>query len=244
MQSSHSPTPVVLADETSQSIVRFIKVTTTRIPVVSEGNNKMTIVPHFCNGTMRQEQRMTKIWILIIALILLCWQAVAQQSNSKPDWSAFQFLLGEWTGEGIGNPGQGNGIFTFSLDLQDHILIRRNQSDYPETKTHAAFSHNDLMVIYQAIGQPVRATYFDNEDHIIQYRTKISENGKSIAFISDSLPGQQRFQLTYTSLSDDSLLITFEIAPSDKPNNFSRYLEGRAHKTKLNPALHLEKKIK
>jgi hypothetical protein len=171
-------------------------------------------------------------------------QARAQQSSPKPDWSAFQFLLGEWTGEGSGNPGQGSGIFSFSLDLQDHIIIRRNQSDYPETKAHAAFSHNDLMVIYQATGQPIRATYFDNEDHIIQYNINISENGKSITFISDSLPARPRFRLTYTSLSDDSLLITFEIAPTARPNDFAKYLEGRAYKTKSNPAINSEKKKK
>lgn len=185
-----------------------------------------------------------RIRILFIAIGLFLMQATAQQPSPKTDWSAFQFLLGEWTGEGSGNPGQGNGNFTFSLDIQDHVLIRRNQSDYPETKTHTAFSHNDLMVIYQAIGQPVRAIYFDNEDHIIQYKTKISESGKSIAFISDSLPARPRFQLTYTSLSDDSLLITFEIAPPDKPNDFSKYLEGRAHKTKSNPIIDSEKKKK
>jgi hypothetical protein len=187
---------------------------------------------------------MTNIRILLIIIGLFFSQATAQQQSLEPYWSAFQFLLGEWTGEGSGNPGQGNGNFTFSLDLQDHVLIRRNHSDYPATKAHVAFSHNDLMVIYQEMGQPVRAIYFDNEDHYIQYKTKISANGKSIAFISDSLPAKPRFQLTYTSLSNDSLLITFEIAPSDKPNDFSEYLEGRAHKTKSNPALHLEKKIK
>jgi len=184
------------------------------------------------------------IRMLLIAISLFFMQATAQQSSPKPDWSAFQFLLGEWTGEGSGNPGQGNGIFSFSLDLQDHILIRRNQSDYPETKTHAAFSHNDLMVIYQAIGQPVRAIYFDNEDHAIQYNINVSEHGKSITFTSDSLPARPRFQLTYTSLSEDSLRITFEIAPPEKPNVFAKYLEGRAHKTESNPAIYLEKKKK
>ncbi|MGD0036619.1 MAG: hypothetical protein ABSC53_04925 [Bacteroidota bacterium] len=206
--------------------------------------NKSGLDEYFKKMRLQIFSYKTAIRILFIAIDLFFMQATAQQSSLKPDWSAFQFLLGEWTGEGSGNPGQGNGNFTFSLDLQDHILIRRNQSDYPETKTHTAFSHNDLMVIYQTIGQPVQAIYFDNEDHVIQYKTKISENGKSIAFISDSLPVRPRFQLIYTSLSDDSLLITFEIAPPDKPNDFSKYLEGRAYKTESNPAIHLEKKKK
>jgi hypothetical protein len=186
----------------------------------------------------------TYFGILFAATTLVFMQAKAQQSSPKPDWSAFQFLLGEWTGEGSGNPGQGNGIFTFSLDLQDHVIIRRNQSDYPETKTHAAFSHNDLMLIYQEPGKSARAIYFDNEDHTIQYNANISENGKSITFTSDSLPAKPQFQLTYTLLSDDSLLITFEIAPPSKPNIFAKYLEGRAHRTKLIPAINSEKKKK
>jgi hypothetical protein len=186
----------------------------------------------------------TRIRILIIAICFFCALTRAQHSSLKPDWSAFQFLLGEWTGEGNGDPGQGNGIFTFSLDLQEHILVRRNQSDYPETKAHAAFSHNDLMVIYQEPGKSACAIYFDNEDHTIHYNINISENGKSITFISDSIPARPRFQLTYTSLSDDSLLVTFEIALPAKLNNFSKYLEGRAHRIKSNPAINSEQKKK
>ena len=233
---------LVLVGKISQSIAHCIKVITIKTPVVSEERNETTMVPNSCSLSLHQCQRMTYIRILIITIGFFCVQAQAQQSYSKPDWSAFQFLLGEWTGEGSGDPGQGNGIFTFSLDLQDHILIRRNQSDYPETTTHAAFSHNDLMVIYQAPGQSVHAIYFDNEGHTIQYNTNISDNGKSITFTSDSLPAVPRFQLTYTSLSDDSLRITFEIAPPAKPSNFSKYLEGRAHRTKSNSAINSEKK--
>ena len=182
------------------------------------------------------------ILILLSTITLFFLQANAQQFTSKPDWSAFQFLLGEWIGEGSGNPGQGNGTFTFSMELQDHIILRHNQSDYPETKTHAAFSHNDLMVIYQKPGQSAHAIYFDNENHTIQYNTHISIDRKSIVFTSDSTEAGPRFKLTYTSLSDDSLLIAFEIAPPAHPENFSKYLEGRAHRTAQNPEIKSEKK--
>ena len=166
----------------------------------------------------------THVRIFLILITLLCFRAGAQQNISIPDWSAFQFLLGEWTCEG-------SGIFSFSYDLQDHILIRRSQSDYPETKTHADFSHNDLMVIFQKPGQSMRAIYFDNEGHTIHYNINISGRGKSVTFISDSLPSIPRFQLSYTSLSVDSLRMTFEIAPPSEPKKFSRYLEGKAHRT-------------
>jgi hypothetical protein len=192
---------------------------------------------------MRLQLFSHKIYLLILFLTIALFfiQVDAQQSTSKPDWSDFQFLLGAWTGEGSGNPGQGNGTFTFSMELQDHIILRHNQSDYPETKTHAAFSHNDLMVIYLTPGQSAHAIYFDDENHTIQYNTKISDDRKSIIFISDSLQAGPRFKLTYTSLSHDSLLITFEIAPPAQPENFSKYLEGRAHRTAPNSVINSEK---
>jgi hypothetical protein len=42
MQSSHSPTPTVLAEKISQYIANCIKGTTIKIPVVSEGSNETT----------------------------------------------------------------------------------------------------------------------------------------------------------------------------------------------------------
>lgn len=182
------------------------------------------------------------ILIVLSTVTLFFMQGNAQLSTSKPDWSSFQFLLGEWTGEGSGNPGQRNGTFIFSMGLQDHIILRHNQSDYPETKTRATFSHNDLMVIYQTPGPFFHAIYFDNENHTIQYNTHISIDRKSIVFISDSAQAGPQFKLTYTSLADDSLLITFEIAPPGQPENFSKYLEGRAHRTTQNPEIKSEKK--
>lgn len=172
---------------------------------------------------------MKKIFISFIVIFGPAY-AVAQPSSVKPDWSAFQFLLGNWSGDGSGQPGQGTGSFTFSFDLQEMVIVRRNQTDYPATNSSPAFSHSDLMIIYRQPNLQTQAIYFDNEGHKIQYKTNISADGKSITFISDSLPAQPRFQLTYASFSADSLLITFEIAPPNHPHNFSKYLEGRAHR--------------
>ena len=175
---------------------------------------------------------------------VLCEQVWAQQSSSKPDWSAFRFLLGEWTGEGSGNPGQGSGTFTFSMELDDQIIIRHNRSDYPKTNQHPAFSHIDLMVMYQEPGKSPHALYVDNEGHTIRYAADISRNGTSVSFISDSLPNDPRYKLTYSSLPGDSLLITFEIAPAATPNSFVRYLEGKAYRTSFNHSIDTKKRKK
>jgi hypothetical protein len=231
----------VPADGISQYIAHCTGDTILKIPIALKESNKTG--KESTTTAMRFQIFFLKarIGILLMTIGILFIQASAQQSAPKPDWSAFNFLLGDWTGEGSGDPGRGNGIFTFSLDLQDHILIRRNQSDYPETAKHPAFSHNDLMVMYQEPGKSARAIYFDNENHTIQYSVTISHEGKSITFISDSLAEGPRFKLTYSSLSIDSLLITFEIASPAKPNLFAKYLEGKAHRTNISPLINSEK---
>ncbi len=81
-------------------------------------------------------------------------------------------------GEGGADPGQGVGGFTFSLDLQNTVVVRKNYADYPATKDRPAFSHNDLMVIYGE-GEKMRAIYFDNEQHVINYTVTIPEDSNS-----------------------------------------------------------------
>jgi len=181
------------------------------------------------------------IIVVIIGMSCLPLPAQAQQTASQPDWSAFQFLLGDWIGEGSGNPGQGSGQFTFSLDLQNHVLIRRNQADYPETSERPAFSHRDMMVIYQEPGKAARAIYFDNEGHTIRYTTDVPGTGKSVTFISDSTANGPRFKLSYSSLASDSVLITFDIAPPGT-DRFVRYLEGKAVRTNVQSKKEVEQK--
>ncbi len=76
--------------------------------------------------------------------------------------------MGEWQGEGGGDPGQGTGTFTFAHDLDNTIIVRKNHSVYPATKNKPAFTHDDQMTIYQT-GNTTRAIYFDNEGHVINY---------------------------------------------------------------------------
>ena len=47
------------------------------------------------------------------------------------DWGPAQFLVGNWTGEGGGQPGQGTGAFSFSPELQGKILVRKSFAEYP-----------------------------------------------------------------------------------------------------------------
>ena len=171
---------------------------------------------------------------LSIALILLaCFSLplTAQPLMRPVNWDAYSFLLGEWVGEGTGDPGQGNGGFTFSLDLQNTVLVRKNYANYPATKDRPAFSHNDLMIVYQERGV-TRADYFDNELHVIHYTVSISGDSASFIFVSDQVASEPRFRLTNTKQGTDFMRITFEIAPPGKPESFNRYIEAVARRKK------------
>jgi hypothetical protein len=173
-----------------------------------------------------------KVTVLLLFLFsaLLASTSSAQQSNKAPNWDGWQFLMGEWIGEGAGDPGQGEGSFSFFLDLQNTVIVRKNHTVYPATKGRPSFSHDDLMVVYRDNDQATRATYFDNEGHVINYAVDFSKDSNSVIFISDLKSAAPRFRLTYTKGENEKVKITFEIAPPGKSNEFSRYLEGVAHR--------------
>ncbi len=142
-------------------------------------------------------------------------------------WKAWQFLLGEWEGEGSGKPGEGKAVFSFYPDLQENVLVRRNRVDYPATDAQPAWFHEDLLIVYPEQGQ-TRAIYFDNEGHVIHYTVDGSEERDTFTFVSEAIPMTPRFRLSYCRKPDQRLWITFEIAPPGQLDNFSIYTEGSA----------------
>jgi hypothetical protein len=166
--------------------------------------------------------------LLAVAALLVLPSLTLSKPLPADPWQPLQFLMGEWTAEGSGDPGQGSGNFSFRYDLDRKILIRLNSSDYPATKDHPAFSHGDLMVIYPDTKQNgLRAIYFDNEGHVIEYQVYVRAEG-TVEMVSDAEQGSPRFRLTYTKTDNGGLAVKFEIAPPDHPEAFRTYLEGRA----------------
>ena len=162
--------------------------------------------------------------IFLIVIIIGAFSNVFSQ-NTKNDWSSFQFLLGEWQGEGSGKPGEAVGSSIFSFDLQNTILIRKSYADYPAANNRPAFQHDDLMIIYQE-NKAIKAIYFDNEGHTINYLVNLSQNLNTIIFVSDINSAAPRFRLTYIKTGENTMKISFEFAPPGKPEEFSKYLDG------------------
>ena len=77
---------------------------------------------------------------IVTVALLLCTAKIVGAQSSAPNWAPFSWLVGDWVGEGSATDrGQGTGGFSFALDLQKNILVRKNWADYPATNDHAAF---------------------------------------------------------------------------------------------------------
>lgn len=163
----------------------------------------------------------------VLAGLLLCALApVPHPAAAGGDpWDPYRFLIGDWKGEGGGRPGQGVGDFSFALDLQDHVLLRRASSQLSSSR------HDDLLIVFREPGTTAdRAMYFDSEGHVIRYGIVAGTDGKSLVFTTEAQPGAPRFRLTYTETGADAISIRFETAPPGKPDAFSVYIEGSAKK--------------
>jgi len=160
-----------------------------------------------------------------LAAILLAVASAAQAQQPSNPWKDFDFLLGEWTWSGGGQPGQATtGRCTFEPDLNGAVLKRVVHLEYPASPQRAAFSHDDLLYVYRdPADSSLHAIFFDNENHVIRYTVTVLRD--SIQFLSDAAPSGTRARMTYTRTGPDSVTEKFELAPPGKPDEFTKYVE-------------------
>ena len=179
------------------------------------------------NSKMGVVELRTKFLALILTITITT--IVYAQENTN-NWEKLNFLIGDWKGEGSGNPGEGEGIFSFKYDLNYKILLRKSHSEYPAAKDKPLIVHEDLMIIYlDYFGNPNRAIYFDNEGHVINYSITFPNNN-DVVFTSDKIPNAPIFRLTYSKIESDLLNVKFEM--SQDGENYQAYVEGRSKRQK------------
>jgi hypothetical protein len=166
----------------------------------------------------------TRIGVIVAACIAVAAGLVATGGGGQPDALApVQFLLGEWRGEGAGEPGQGGGSAAFTRELQGRVIVRRSFAEYPPGGGRPGFRHDDLMVVFAEPSGSLRADYYDSEGHVIRYAVETPEVGHAV-FVSAPSPEAPRFRLSYRLRPDGKLEGTFETAPPGKPEAFTIYL--------------------
>jgi hypothetical protein len=162
-------------------------------------------------------------------MILLVLSALAVSQSQPPNkWANWEPFLGHWSGTGSGEPGQGAGEFSFGPELQGTVLARQSYAEYPATKDRPAYRHDDLMVIYSTPDHKTLADYWDNEGHVIRYDVDVLE-GK-LVFVSDAAQPGPRFRLIYVKTGDNTLKLTFAIAPPTDRDNFKTFIEATAQR--------------
>jgi hypothetical protein len=170
----------------------------------------------------------------LLALVVL-FLSVAGWSRAADDpWKDFRFLMGDW--EADGGPGKGTGHFSLAPDLQGKVLVRKNHAELPAVGNRPAANHDDLMVIYRDSPKTgFRAIYFDSEGHVIHYAVSLSDDQRTLTFLSEPAPATPRYRLTYRKGENETVGIRFEIALPGKPDAFRKYLEGSVRR-KRKPA--------
>jgi hypothetical protein len=169
----------------------------------------------------------------LILFFIVCSGSLPAEQPPKNNFAPLQFLLGNWSAEGGGTPGQATGGFSFTTDLQGAVVVRKSYAAYPATKDKPAYRHDDLMVIYSdSASNQLRAIFFDNEGHTINYGLHATDDGNSIEFLSEPQGPSPRFRFTYQKTGADAVKLKFEIAPPGKPDSFQTYVEGTAHRQK------------
>jgi hypothetical protein len=167
--------------------------------------------------------------IVFLGSLLLAPQAGRPQSVAEKTedaaWKKLEFLLGQWhagTDEKDSAVGAGQGDFSFGLELNRKIMVRRNQAAYDSGQRH-----EDLLVIYlDAPGESPRAIYFDSEGHVIRYSLKFPAPN-SVVFLSDGTQSEPRYRLSYRR-NGSALQGKFEVAPPGA--DFKTYLSWTSNK--------------
>jgi hypothetical protein len=156
------------------------------------------------------------VWAILMALAAMCYPALAQTGTADDPWAPFQFLVGDWSGVGSGQPREVvSGSTSFSFDLGQNILIRKNRAELaPKPGEKSGAVHEDLVIIYrQPAEPPFRAIYFDSEGHVINYSVSFPARQQSVVFESDVSEKAPRFRFIYELGPDDLLSGEFDIAP-------------------------------
>ena len=120
----------------------------------------------------------------LAGLLFLASAAYAQPA--APRFESLQFLVGNWIGEGGGQPGAGQGEFSFASELDGHVVVRRSYN-----QPASGPRHEDLLIVYLDGGP--RAIYFDSEGHVIHYTMSVP-GPNSVVFASKDAPG---YRLSY-----------------------------------------------
>lgn len=163
---------------------------------------------------------------IVAPALALCFAiaAVAQQPTPKPDpWEPVRFLLGEWRGTAVGDPGEGAVTRSYELVLKDRFIHERNTSSYAprEAGKDGEIHEHWSFISYDRAEKVIRMRQFHQESFVISYAlNREASTPTKVVFESErfeNFDNAWRARETYEIVSDRELVETFELKPPDKP---------------------------
>jgi hypothetical protein len=136
----------------------------------------------------------------------------------KPDFSALNWLVGEWTGQTTGKGSQGEVHFSASYDLDQHFMILREEVSFAATRTVPALKENSMGILSAGLGSGFILRWFSTTGFITRYR--LSVNGGEISLNQeggDNPPPGWLFRRLIQHPDPSQFIETVQVAPANKP---------------------------
>jgi len=155
---------------------------------------------------------------ILLCIILFPLLTEAQLSKRDSLWLPLKSFIGEWKGEGGGEPGKGKYQRSYQFILNKRFIEIRNKSSYePTTQNPKGEVHEDIGYFsYDNNRKTFILRQFHIEGFVNQFRLdSISTDKKTFVFITESIeniPAGFKAKETYRLLNDDEIEETFEIA--------------------------------
>ena len=173
----------------------------------------MSLVAGVAGGVLVE----VEMFLALAAFVLLQAPPSTQPTPAEDPWSALRFMVGAWTGESDGQPGNGTVKRTYRFVLRDKFLHEQNVSTYPpqpknekgEVHEHSSFFSHDRARHTLVLRQ------FHQEGFINQYAMKAGGAAGPVVFESETLenvPSAWKARETYQLVSPDEFVETFELA--------------------------------
>ena len=166
----------------------------------------------------------------VVASLLLYGASISAQnpsaaSSAGDPWKSLQFLVGTWEAKTQGGSAgaASSGTYTFQLELRSHVLARHSINSGCKGPADFDCEHGDLLYVYEEpVGRALKAIYFDNEGHVINYEVTTPAPNTAILLSPASQPGPQ-FRLVY-ELKGRVMLGKFQMRMPGQ-SDFKSYLE-------------------
>lgn len=157
-------------------------------------------------------------------LLIFCVPLLTVGQNTRKDsvWLQLKSFIGQWAGEGGGEPGKGLYERTYQFILNKNFIEIKNKSTYePTDKNPAGEVHEDIGYFsYDKTLKKFKLRQFRIEGFINEFvLDSISADKKTMVFVSaaiENIPKGFRARETYLLKSENEIEEIFELAEPDK----------------------------